>query len=50
MIESYTRWIIRWNYLVVLASLAVVFAAAYGGQFLGFSNDYRMFSGEPIHH
>jgi len=46
MIESYTRWIIRWKYLVVLASIAVVFAAAYGGQFLGFSNDYRMFFGE----
>ncbi len=46
MIESYTRWIIRWKYLVVLTSMAVVFAAAYGGQFLGFSNDYRMFFGE----
>lgn len=46
MIESYTRWIIRWKYLVVLTALAVVFAAAYGGQFLGFSNDYRMFFGE----
>ncbi len=46
MIESYTRWIIRWKYLVVLASIAVVFAAAYGSQFLGFSNDYRMFFGD----
>lgn len=46
MIESYTRWIIRWKYLVVLASIAVVYAAAYGGQFLGFSNDYRMFFGD----
>ena len=46
MIESYTRWIIRWKYFVVLASLAVVFACAYGGQFLGFSTDYRMFFGE----
>ncbi|MBL4712830.1 MAG: MMPL family transporter, partial [Gammaproteobacteria bacterium] len=46
MIESYTRWIIRWKYLVTLASLALVFAAAFGGQFLGFSNDYRMFFGE----
>ena len=46
MIESYTRWIIRWKYLVVLASLAAVIAATYGGQFLGFSNDYRMFFGE----
>jgi predicted RND superfamily exporter protein len=46
MVVSYTRWIIRWKYLVTLASLAVVFAAAYGGQFLGFSNDYRMFFGD----
>ncbi len=46
MIESYTRWIIRWKYLVVLTTVAVVVAAAYGGQFLGFSNDYRMFFGE----
>jgi predicted RND superfamily exporter protein len=46
MIESYTRWIIRWKYLVVIASLAAVFATAAGGQFLGFSNDYRMFFGE----
>jgi predicted RND superfamily exporter protein len=46
MVESYTRWIIRWKYLVLLVSLALVFAAAYGGKFLGFSNDYRMFFGE----
>jgi len=46
MVESYTRWIIRWKYLVVLASLILTFAAASGGQFLGFSNDYRMFFGE----
>lgn len=46
MIESYTRWIIRWKYLVVLVSIAMVFAAAYGGQYLGFSNDYRMFFGD----
>jgi len=46
VIESYTRWIIRWKYLVVLASLVTVVAATYGGQFLKFSNDYRMFFGE----
>ncbi|NOR42595.1 MAG: MMPL family transporter [Gammaproteobacteria bacterium] len=46
MIESYTQWIIRWKYLVVLASLVTVVAATYGGQFLKFSNDYRMFFGE----
>jgi len=46
MVESYMRWVIRWKYLVVLASITIVLAAAYGGQFLGFSNDYRMFFGE----
>ncbi len=46
MIESYTHWIIRWKYLVVLVSIALAFAAASGGQFLNFSNDYRMFFGE----
>ena len=46
MIESYTRSVIRWKYLVVLASIALVVAAAYGGKFLGFSNDYRMFFGD----
>lgn len=46
MIESYTRWIIRWKYLVVLVTLALTFTAASGMQFLGFSNDYRMFFGD----
>ena len=46
MIESYTRWIIRWRYLVVLVTIVLTFAAASGGRFLGFSNDYRMFFGE----
>ncbi len=46
MIESYTRWIIRWKYLIVLVTLALTFAAASGGRFLGFSNDYRMFFGD----
>lgn len=46
MVESYTRWIVRWKYLVVLVTLALTFAATYGGKFLDFSNDYRMFFGE----
>ena len=46
MIESYTRWIIRWRYLVVLVTIALTVAAASGGRFLGFSNDYRMFFGD----
>ena len=46
MVETYTRWIIRWKYLVVLLSFTAVAAATYGAQFLGFSNDYRMFFSE----
>jgi len=46
MVESYTSWVIRWKYFVALVSIALVVAAAYGGQYLGFSNDYRMFFGE----
>jgi len=45
MIESYTRWIIRWRYLIVLMMLALTFAATSGVRFLGFDNDYRMFFG-----
>ncbi len=45
MVELYTRWIIRWRYLVVLLSIALVVLAGYGGGRLSFSNDYRMFFG-----
>ena len=44
--EAYTRWIIKWRYIVVLASVLGCLFAASGGQHLGFSNDYRMFFGE----
>ncbi len=46
MIELYTQFIIRWRYAVVLLSVVLVAIAFYGGQKLGFSNDYRMFFGE----
>ncbi len=46
MVESYARWIIRWRYLVVLVTILAALAAASGGRFLGFSNDYRMFFGD----
>ncbi|MGD2053175.1 MAG: MMPL family transporter, partial [Gammaproteobacteria bacterium] len=45
MVEFYTHLIIRWRYAVVLLTIAVVMIAGYGGQRLGFSNDYRMFFG-----
>lgn len=46
MVESYTRWIIRWRYLVILLTIALVMLAGSGGKHLAFSNDYRMFFGE----
>ena len=35
--------VVRFRWLVVLATLLVVAAAASGGQFLDFSNNYRVF-------
>jgi predicted RND superfamily exporter protein len=45
MVELYTHLIIRWRYVVVLLSIALVMIAGYGAQNLSFSNDYRMFFG-----
>ena len=46
MIESYTHWIIRWRYAVVLMVIVLIGAAATGMPKLSMSNDYRMFFGE----
>ena len=43
MVESYARWIVRWRWLVLLVSLVAVVLLASGGQFLKFTNDYRVF-------
>ena len=45
MIDKFTRLMIRWRYAVVLVSLGLVALAGYGGQYLAFSNDYRVFFG-----
>ncbi len=46
MIGKYSDWVIRWRYLVVLATIAVVFTLAAGGKNLVFTNDYRYFFSE----
>ncbi|MGB5276396.1 MAG: MMPL family transporter [Gammaproteobacteria bacterium] len=46
MVEWYTQLIIRWRYIVVLLTLALVMLSGYGAQNLSFSNDYRMFFGQ----
>ena len=43
MLKQYADFIIRFRYLVVVASLLVVALFASGGRFLEFNNDYRVF-------
>lgn len=42
-VTAYAEWVIRWRWVVVALSLALAAAAATGGQFLGFSTNYRVF-------
>ena len=46
MVEQYARWVIRLRWLIVFLTLGVVGLLASGGQFLSFSNDYRVFFSE----
>jgi uncharacterized protein len=43
MIKGYSEAIMRFKWLVVLVSILAVMAMGYGGQFLNFTNDYRVF-------
>jgi predicted RND superfamily exporter protein len=44
--ERYAHWVIRWRWLIVIGSIAVILLMASGGRFLHFDNDYRIFFGE----
>lgn len=46
MAERYGRWVVRWRWPLLLASLVMVGLAGSGARFLGFSNDYRAFFGD----
>jgi len=46
MLGKYSDWVIRWRYLVVIVTLAAVFALGAGGKNLVFTNDYRYFFSE----
>ncbi|MEE9397816.1 MAG: MMPL family transporter [Methylococcales bacterium] len=46
MVKVYIRWVIRWRWFVVIASILAVVGAGSGGQFLLFNNDYRIFFSE----
>jgi predicted RND superfamily exporter protein len=46
MIEQFAQAIVRWRYLVVLATFGIILTAASGARFLGFDTDYRVFFSE----
>jgi uncharacterized protein len=42
-VTAYANWVIKWRWLVIVISLLAAMAVASGGQFLGFSTNYRVF-------
>ncbi len=43
MLPGYTKWILKWRYLIVLMSFIGVMIIASGAQNLAFKSDYRIF-------
>lgn len=43
--ERYARWVVKWRWAVVLATLLLVGLAGSGGRFLAFRNDYKVYFG-----
>ena len=43
MAKSFAEWLIRWRYLILIATVVLVVAAAGGLRFLTFKTDYRVF-------
>jgi len=46
MVKSYAEWLIRWRYLILIATVVLVVAAAGGLRFITFKTDYRAFFSE----
>lgn len=42
----WAKWVIRWRWPVLAFSLLLAMGLGYGGQFLGFNNDYHVFFSE----
>ena len=45
-VTRYARWVVDHPFIVILVTLLMVFGAASGGRFLGFTTDYRVFFSE----
>ena len=41
----WARWVVRWRWPVLFASVALIFAAGAGAKKLGFNDEYRVFFG-----
>ena len=46
MLEKYTGWLLRFRWLAIFISIALVALLSSGGRFLTFSNDYEVFFGD----
>ena len=46
MLETYAQWLIRLRWVVIVCTVGVVALLGSGGQFLQFTNDYRVFFSE----
>ncbi len=42
-VTRYAQWVVNHPFIVIVLTLFMVFAAASGGRFLGFTTDYRVF-------
>lgn len=45
-VVAYANWVIRWRWVVILASVLIALGIGYGGSKIGFDNDYRVFFSE----
>jgi predicted RND superfamily exporter protein len=46
MSEALSAWVIRWRVAILVATVLIVGLFAYGGRYLQFSNDYRVYFSE----
>jgi len=46
MLESYTRWVIKFRWVAIVLTILTVGALGSGGRFLSFTNDYEVFFGD----
>ncbi len=42
-VVSFAEWILKWRWLLIVATFIAAFGAASGARFIGFSTDYRVF-------